>query len=114
MMILFSIGAISVAVLKIDPEILNRLAIQLVADALADGRKSRMIGDSDCAAERSSVRRILIQSAEGNCAELGDGVGGEELGAAVNGVHRLSAGAFTRMFLSKPEVRLSKRGFRFG
>ena len=43
MMILFRIRSISVSILEIDPEILDRLAIQLVADPLADGLKSGML-----------------------------------------------------------------------
>jgi hypothetical protein len=73
-----------------------------------------MVGNPDCAAKGGGIGCVLVHGAEGDCAELGNGVGGEQLCAAVNCVHRLSAGAFTRMFLSKPEVRLAKRGFRFG
>ena len=49
---------------------------------------------------------VLSKGAQGERSELGRGVGGEELRAAVNGVHRLAAGLF-------PGGARRTRGIRF-
>ena len=113
-MILFAVGPVSVAVLEIDPEILDRLAIELFADSLVDHGERGVARDAKRAAERFSVRRILAHGAKSDCAELRDGIRREQLRTSVDSVHGLSTGPLTRMCARESQICFPKRDVRVG
>ena len=59
-LVLLVVGPIAEAVLEVDPEILDRLARQLVDDARVDALGERRI-ETERRRQRRRVRRVLLQ-----------------------------------------------------
>src|SRR6185312_5648239 len=74
--VLLVVGAIAVAVLEVDPEVLDRLAPELLDDALVHlvGEVRR---DTDRLRELAGRRRGLVQDAQRDVAELARRLRGE-------------------------------------
>ena len=75
-----------------------------------------MIGDAQRGAERPRIPRVILQRTQCDSAELGNGIGGEQLRSAVYRVHRLPARTLAGMRPRKSEngkVRFTKRGLGF-
>ena len=91
-LVLLGVGAVAEAVLEVDPEILDRLARQLVDDARVDARARASASRPERRGERRRVGRVLLQRAQRDRAELLRRVGLEQMRAAVDDVHRLPRG----------------------
>ena len=107
-MIFLGVRTVAVAVLEVDAEILDRLARQLLADAGVDRRQRRMVADAERRAERRGVGRVVVHRLLRDAPDLGRGVEGEQLSAAVDRVHRLPARSLARVGGGKREVRFGE------
>src|SRR5687767_12361086 len=109
-MIFFGIGPVSISVLEVDPEIFHRLAGQLFADSSVYGFEGGVIRDAEGPSERLRIRRVPLHCAGSDCAELRNGVGGEQLRAAINGMYRLPSLTLPGMRFRELEICLAKPG----
>ncbi len=94
--VLFSIGAIAVAVLEVDPKILHGLVPELADDSGPDGLyEGRSLVRSEVQFQRlgegSGIRRVLFECPEGNFTEPAGGVRAKQVRAAVNSVNGLTS-----------------------
>ncbi len=108
-MVFLGVGANAIAVFVVDPVILDRLALQLVADALVHclGETDVAVvahGQTDRLGQRARVGRVLVHRTQGDLAELWDGIGGEELGAAIHRVDWLPSTRFSRVAAGEVSV----------
>ena len=96
--ILLGVGAIAVAILEVDPEVLDRLALQLVDDAATNDVGEVVPGaiEFEDARQRGAVWRVLIEGRERRRAQLHGGVRTKEMRAAVDGVHGLAVTGLAR------------------
>ena len=67
--VLLVVRAVAVAVLEVDAEVLDRLALQLLDDARVD-RSARAAIEAERRGERRRVRRVLVERAQRERAEL--------------------------------------------
>jgi hypothetical protein len=107
--ILLGVWADAIAVFVVDPEILDRFALQLVADALVHclGEPEVAVvaqGHTDRLGQRVGVGRVLVHRTQGELTELWDGIGGEELGAAIHGMNWLPSTRFSRVAAGEVSV----------
>jgi hypothetical protein len=113
--IFLGVGSNAIPILVVDPEILDRLALKLVADALVDRLgelpASLIVGrQADRVRQRAWVGRVLVHGPAGELAELGDGVGSEELRATVDDVDGLPGPGLAGVSLREASVdRLQAR-----
>ncbi len=86
--VLFGVRAVAVAVLEVQPEVLDRLASQLLDHARMDARGRRR-REAERGGERGRIGRVLVQGPQRRGAEARRGVRLEEVRAAVHHVNRL-------------------------
>ena len=86
--VFLGVRAVAVAVLEIQPEVLDRLALQLFGHAGMDaGRRVRC--EAEDGRERARIRRMFLEHAQRRRAEPRGRVRLEQVRAAVNRVNRL-------------------------
>ena len=85
------VGPVAVAVLEVDPEVLDRLALELGLHPRVDP-EGQIPRQAQGVAQDVRIGRVLAQRPLGQLAELASGFGGEELRAAVEGVDGLAVG----------------------
>ena len=83
------VGAVAVTVLEVDAEVLDSLAVQLLAYALEHLRRE-VAADADRLAERVGIGRVGIERAQRELAELLRCLRGEQVRTAVDRVHGLA------------------------
>ena len=108
-MILLGVWADAIAVFVVDPEILDRFALQFVADALVHclGEPEVAVvaqGQTGRLGQRVGIGRVLVHRAQGELTELWDRIGGEELGAAIHGMNWLPSTRFSRVAAGEVSV----------
>src|SRR5690606_6248028 len=91
----------AVAVLEVEPVVLDRLVLQLGHHALEYGFGQAGGDQSHCVGENPGLGRMLIEVAPRELSQLAGRVGLEEMGAAVDGVGRLAIGSYARMVLGE-------------
>ena len=92
MVIFFLIGAVSVPVLKVDPEIFDGLALQLFDNSLVeDFLLLRGSPEFERLRECPRIRSVLFKRLQRDVAQLPGRVGFEDLRAAVDRVDGLTA-----------------------
>src|SRR5262245_24547789 len=106
MSVLFRVGSIAVAVLEIEPEVLDRLTPELLDDAGAD---RVAVVEAQRARQRLAVRRMLVQRLQRQLAKPRRGVAFEEVGTAVDGVHRLPIATLTGIGACECQVGAPER-----
>src|SRR5262249_17722726 len=106
--VLFVLGPVAEAVLEIDPEVFHRLARQLVDHARVDAVGDGLV-EADGGGQRLRIRRVLLQRAQRAGAELARGVGLEQVGAAVDDVHRLAPRRVARKLAGRADVGFVER-----
>ena len=87
--VLLGVGAMAVAVLEVDPEVLDRLAPELLDHPGMDGPGQPDV-EPEGRGEGLGVGRVLGERGERQRAQPGRRVGPEEVGTAIDGVHWLS------------------------
>ena len=88
MPVLFRIRAVAVAVLEVDSEILDRLALELRAHALVNVMRE-FGGNPEHGVEGIRGGRMLVHETERDVAKLARRVRPKEMPAAIDGVNRL-------------------------
>jgi hypothetical protein len=86
--VLLGVGAVAVAVLEVDAEVLDGLARELLTHAAVD-RLLQSLRQVERAGEGRAVGRELLERAVRDRAETCRRVGFEQVGTAVHRVHRL-------------------------
>ena len=105
--VLLGIGPVPVAVLEVDPEILDRLVLQLLRHAPIDRRGERLRElPAKRFREQLGRRGVLLQRPQGDDAQLLCRVGLEEMGAAIDGLHRLARGRLAGEDAREVQVRV--------
>ena len=85
MAVLLGVGTVAVAVLEVDPEVLDRLARQLCDDSFSNGpRERRVYSKLQGLREVDRVAAMLVERRQGTLPEPGRSRGGEELRPAVH------------------------------
>jgi hypothetical protein len=120
--VLLLVGAVPVAVLEVDPEVLDRLALQLGANPLVD--RPRQVPDRVDAGDRGELERVgavLVHGPQRDCAQLRRRVRLEQVSPAVHRVDRLTASGLERVALhdqlvrpAQPPEQLRQRRLRQG
>ena len=110
--VLFGVRTIAVSVLEIDPEILDRLARQLFDQPRVEAvRRPRVRSPTQPPASRR--RRVLVERPQGHRAQLLRRIGGEEMRAAVDGVHGLARGRIAGIAIGNGLVGCGQRRCEF-
>ena len=102
--VLFVIGPDAVAVLKIDPKVLDRFAGKLFPDSFMHNARQFARYAEDRGQHRR-VARVFVKCRRREPAELCRCLGAEKLGSAVNCVNRLAAMRVSRKTLSVARKR---------
>ncbi len=89
-LVLLGVGAVAVAVLEVDAQVLDRLALQLGAHARVDGL-GELVGEAEDGGEGRGVRGVLVEGRQGTVAPGTDGVGGEDIARYIDGVDGLAS-----------------------
>lgn len=100
-LVLLGVGAGAVAVLEVDAQVFDGLALQLGADAVVNGR-GELLRDAENGGERGRIGGMLVKGAERLVAPGADGLCGKGVagdvdrvdGLAGAGVSRVAAGEF--------------------
>ncbi len=100
MAVLLGVGARAVAVLQVDPQVLDRFAGQLVPDACQE----IVVVVEELAQEVI----VLLGAAQGSPAVVRDEAGVEAVRGDVDGVHRLPSGTLAGVVAGKGGVDLSE------
>jgi len=102
--VLFVVGAVAVAVLEVDAEVLDRLAAQLLAHALEHLRRE-LAPNAQRFGKRRGVGRVGLERLHRDLAELVRRLCSEQVRSAVDGVHRLARAAVARVMAPEPRLR---------
>jgi len=94
--ILLRVRAQAVAVLEVDPVVLDRLAPQLGGDPGVD-RRSQRVRHVEDPGEGAGVGRVLVEGSQGERPQFGGGIPLEQVSAAVDHVDRLAFSGFARV-----------------
>ncbi len=106
--IFLRIGAIAVTVFEIEPEIFDRFAPQFFDDAGVNLLRQLLVGiHPEHVRETGRIRRIFFERPQRHRAEFLRGVGLEEMRAAIDRVHRLSAMRFSRITAREGLIRFA-------
>jgi hypothetical protein len=114
--VFFCVGAIAVAVFKVDPKVLNRLAPELVQDAGIDPFPE---SEPRCTAieplsQSGRSGRVVVEGLQSDFTHLASHVGEEQVGAPIDRMDGLARGRFARIGLEKASVVLAERGEKSG
>jgi hypothetical protein len=95
--VFFIVRPIAVAVLEVDPEVLDRFPPQLLHDSSSDdiGEVVRAIEFED-ARESRAIRRVLVERRERHGTKPGCGIRAKEMRSPIDCVHRLAIAGLAR------------------
>lgn len=95
-LVLLGVRARPVAVLEVDAQVFDRLALQLGADAVVHG-PGEVVAEAEDGGEGGGVGGVLVEGGEGPVTPGAEGVGGEDVTGDVDGVHGLAGARVTRV-----------------
>ncbi len=108
-LVLLGVRAGAVAVLEVDAQVLDGLALQLGADAVVDGPRE-LVGDAEDGGERAGVRGVLVEGGERLVAPGAQGARGEDVPGDVDGVNGLAGAGVARVAPGQVGVDLGESG----
>src|SRR6266571_702277 len=103
-LVLLGVRAVAVAVLEVDPVVLDGLALQLGHHARVDAL-TQLAREAQGLGQGGRVGPVLAERAQGEVAELARRVGLEELGPAVDRVDGLAIGWVAGVLAGEGRVR---------
>lgn len=106
MRVLLGVAAAAVAVLEVDTQILDGLALQLGPYAVVN-RGGEFVGEAEDGGEGRGVRGVLVERGKRLVAPGADAVGGEGVAGYVDGVDGLARAGVSRV--TAGELRVHRR-----
>ncbi len=95
-LVLLRVRAGAVAVLEVDPQVLDGLPLQLGADAVVHG-SGQLVAQAEDGGEGGRVRGVFVERGERLVAPGADGAGVEDVAGHVDGVHGLAGTGVPRV-----------------